>query len=109
MFASMGMPGLMGFWTELYILLGAFGVFRTGTGLAAIGIIITAGYFVWTLQRMAFGVTSETVSGLEDISRREMGAVLPLVALMVLFGLAPSLFISPWLTAITNLAINLGR
>jgi len=110
MFASMAMPGLMGFWGELYILLGSFGSFPVGTGLCAIGIIITAGFFVWALQRMAYGTTSEVSARLSDVNSREVGSVVPLVVIMFLFGFLPGLYLSPsFSVTVQQLAGLLGR
>jgi NADH-quinone oxidoreductase subunit M len=108
MFASMAMPGLIGFWGELYVLLGAFQVFHIGTALAAIGIVITAGFFVWMLQRMAFGKASPATDRLADIRSIEIASIAPLAALMVLFGLVPALYLSPWTPTIHALVTQLA-
>ena len=66
MFASLGLPGLAGFWGEFMALLGAYnplpslaesslGIFRTSMVLGAIGTVLTAGYMLWMLQKVAFG------------------------------------------------------
>ncbi|HET6381825.1 MAG TPA: NADH-quinone oxidoreductase subunit M [Armatimonadota bacterium] len=109
MFASMGMPGLMGFWGELYVLLGAFSPYTLGTAISALGIIITAGFFIWTLQRMALGITSPASEKLADLSWREVGALAPLILLMFIFGIFPAWYISTWMPTIQHLMMHLGR
>lgn len=96
MFATMAMPGLIGFPSELYILLGSFQVYLIPTAISAIGIILTAGFFIWALQRMAFGRTTAVSESLHDLSAREIATIAPLLILAFLFGLAPALFLTPW-------------
>src|SRR5881396_1461714 len=69
--ASLGLPGLAGFWGEVMALLGAFspntstvaglnvGLFRTFMVLGGIGTILTAGYFLWMLQRVNMGLAPD--------------------------------------------------
>jgi len=56
-FAGLGLPGLSGFVGELMVLIGAFSGYQLGIVfgfLAILGIIISAAYFLWTIQRMFF-------------------------------------------------------
>src|SRR5262249_15299067 len=53
--ASLGLPGLSGFWGEAMTFIGAFPRFRALTMLAATGVIVTAAYHLWALQRMFLG------------------------------------------------------
>ncbi|MFW9994560.1 MAG: NuoM family protein, partial [Candidatus Odinarchaeota archaeon] len=58
-FASAGLPGLMGFIAEFTILIA---VFQWNTGLALVtvlGIVLTAAYYLWMIQRVVFGEKSE--------------------------------------------------
>jgi NADH-quinone oxidoreductase subunit M len=109
MFASMAMPGLVGFWGELYVLIGSFAVYRTATALSAIGIVVTAGFFVWALQRMAFGGASPSAKKLHDVGPQELWSMGPLMGLIVLFGILPHFFLSPWLGTVDILSQFLAR
>ena len=55
--ASLGLPGLSGFIAEFTVFVGAFSTLAWATILAAFGIVITAGYILWTLQRVLFRPT----------------------------------------------------
>jgi NADH-quinone oxidoreductase subunit M len=61
--ASLGLPGLAGFWGEFPAILSAYNpgfglsepLFRTLMVIAAIGTVLAAGYLLWLYQRTAFG------------------------------------------------------
>ncbi|MDR7426903.1 MAG: NADH-quinone oxidoreductase subunit M [Armatimonadota bacterium] len=89
MLASLGLPGLMGFVAEFLIFLGAFGVFPALAATGLVGIIITAAMFLWTIQRIFLGPPNPRWKGLLDVDTRELVALVPLVAAMVIFGLYP--------------------
>src|SRR5882762_3126065 len=54
-FAAMGLPGLSAFISEVLVLLGAWRAFPMLTVVAASAVVLTAGYLLWTLQRMYLG------------------------------------------------------
>jgi NADH-quinone oxidoreductase subunit M len=72
--ASLGLPGLAGFWGEFPAILSAYNpgfglstaLFRTLMVIAAIGTVLAAGYLLWLYQRTAFGEPSEEFSGHGD-------------------------------------------
>ncbi|MDP2661913.1 MAG: NADH-quinone oxidoreductase subunit M, partial [Dehalococcoidia bacterium] len=53
--ASLGLPGMSGFVAEFLIFLGSFSAWPWQTVLAVVAIVITAGYILWTMQRILFG------------------------------------------------------
>ena len=89
MLASLGLPGLMGFVAEFFIFVGSFGVFPYLTAVAVTGVIFTAAMFLWTIQRIFLGPFNERWSGLPDMDGREKLTLVPLAAMMVIFGLYP--------------------
>ena len=99
--ASLGLPGLAGFWGEFMALLSAFnplpalsgGLFRTMMVLGAIGTVLAAGYLLWMLQKVNFGEPSEEWAGHEfhDVDRFEMAAWAPLVVAIIAIGVYPKL------------------
>ncbi|MEQ9304927.1 MAG: NADH-quinone oxidoreductase subunit M [Marinoscillum sp.] len=105
-FASLGLPGLSGFVGEVLVLMGAIGaesvngVFPRWIGMVAVtGIIISAGYYLWTIQRMFFGKywvrESAWDAKMLDITPREWVMLTPLAMLVVIFGVFPSLLLDP--------------
>jgi len=106
--ASLGLPGLAGFWGEVMALLGAFspntstvaglnvGLFRTFMILGGIGTILTAGYFLWMLQRINMGLAPERWKdhGFRDILTVEWVSWVPLLVLILVLGLIPSIVLN---------------
>ncbi len=71
-FAAMGLPGLSGFVSEALSYLGGLKVFPALTVIGATGIIFTAGYLLWTIQRVFLGPLNEKYATLPDINGREI-------------------------------------
>jgi len=88
-FASLGLPGLAGFIAEFMVFVGSFTAFKAIVIISAIGIIITAGYFLWTLQRMFLGKPQERYAAFPDMSARELVSLVPLQVLTVAIGVYP--------------------
>jgi NADH-quinone oxidoreductase subunit M len=94
--SSIGLPGLNGFVGEFLILLGAFRANSTMAAVAATGVILSAAYMLWMFQRVNYGaVTSEKNAALPDLQPREWAAIGPIVAMTVLMGVFPNLFLRP--------------
>jgi NADH-quinone oxidoreductase subunit M len=107
MLASLGLPGLMGFVAEFLIFLGSFGVFPYLTAVAVTGVVFTAAMFLWTIQRIFLGPVNERWAGLPDLDLRERFSLVPLAALMVIFGVYPKPLIDMINTAMTGLVTAL--
>ena len=99
--ASLGLPGLAGFWGEFPAILSAYNpgaglseeTFRTYMVIAAVGTVFAAGYLLWLFQRSAFGEPQAEWEGhaIADVNRYEWAAWAPLIVAMVLFGIFPNL------------------
>jgi NADH-quinone oxidoreductase subunit M len=100
--ASLGLPGLAGFWGEFPAILAAYnpanglpvGLFRVYMVIAALGTVLAAGYLLWLLQRTAMGEPSEEFANdphIHDTNREEWIAWSPLLVLILVFGLVPGL------------------
>ncbi len=97
--ASLGLPGLSGFWGEALTFMGAFPVYRFMTTLAATGVIFTAAYHLWALQRMFLGKFREEWrhshylepfgGKFPEINVREIAGLAPLVAICFVLGFYP--------------------
>ncbi len=117
--ASLGLPGLAGFWGEFPAVLSAYdpsplaqGLFgsdnnlwtyRTFMVIAAIGTVLAAGYLLMMLQRVAFGKVKPEFehAHIHDVHVLEWIAWTPLLLLTVILGFYPDLLFS-----ITDGAVN---
>ncbi len=88
-FASLGLPGLSGFWAEVLVFLGAFPIYKGLTICAGLAIILTAAYLLWALQRIFLGPLNEKYKDLEDISLRELATLIPLAVITLILGIYP--------------------
>jgi NADH-quinone oxidoreductase subunit M len=89
-FAALGLPGLSGFVSELFSFLGAFDTFRTLAIISVSGIILTAGYMLWTLQRVFLGELPEQYKTLPDLTGRELVTFVPLAVIVIFLGVYPA-------------------
>jgi NADH-quinone oxidoreductase subunit M len=89
-FAAMGLPGLSAFISEVLVLLGAWRVYPALTVVAASAVVLTAGYMLWTLQRVYLGKPNEKYRMLPDMSPRELFTLVPLGAIVIFLGVFPS-------------------
>jgi NADH-quinone oxidoreductase subunit M len=118
-FGALGLPGLCGFIGEFMCILGTWN-FRPPARpymgmvyavLAAGTVVITAGYILWTIQRVYFG-NSEKYQDLPDIDQREGMIAGVLVVGTVLFGVWPALLLNwyqPSVTALTRTLADLFK
>jgi len=106
--ASLGLPGLSGFVSEFLSLLGAYPVFKLITMISVLGMVITAGYFLYMLQRVLLGKLNEKWVNIIDINRVELLTLLPLLLFIVAVGVYPSIALKYQSTAISALVQRLG-
>jgi NADH-quinone oxidoreductase subunit M len=102
--ASMGLPGLAGFVSELHTLVGGFERSRLLVGLVSVGVLITASYSLRAVSRIFLGPVNPRWTLLGDLSRREIIAVAPLAALMVGLGVAPDALLGLMRATIAQMA-----
>ncbi len=88
-FAALGLPGLSSFISEALVLVGSFQQFKIITITATTGIILTAGYFLWTMQRVFLGPLNEKYAELPEISLREAFTLTPLAVIVIILGFYP--------------------
>ena len=92
MFSSLGLPGLNGFVGEFLIFRGVFGLEPGIAAIATLGLLATALFLLTFWQRVFHGPRAGAASGeFPDLDRGERLTLLPLVALMFLFGVLPHL------------------
>lgn len=115
--ANLGLPGLSGFWGEFMTFVAAFSrhdwsitlpvfgatnFFRFMAVIGAVTIVVTAAYMLLMLQRVFMGTLNEKWQGLKDMTRREIVAIVPLMVLILLYGLFPSTLVGLY-DATTNM------
>jgi NADH-quinone oxidoreductase subunit M len=104
--ASLGLPGLAGFISEVLCFIGAFQAvgpagqthfaipaehyYRILTALSVGGVVIGAAYFLWSYQKVFLGPIREKYANLPDMDLREFFTLAPLAAITVLLGLYPA-------------------
>ncbi len=88
-FGGLGLPGLSSFISEALSFIGAFNVYRTITIISTAGIVLTAGYLLWTLQRIFLGPLNEKYVDLPEINARELTTLVPLGAIVLFLGIYP--------------------
>jgi len=94
--ASIGLPGLNGFIGEFLIMLGAFRWNPRFVIAAGLGVILSAVYMLWMVQRVYYGrIRHEDNTALPDLLPREWAGVLPLCAAALVMGIFPTLFLKP--------------
>ncbi len=108
-FANLGLPGLCGFVGEVLVLIGTFAAAGAGSILmreghaeawqiytlaiiACFGVILTAGYMLWTMQRVFFGPEKPEHKAFPEVDGREITVLVPLTVMAILLGILPTMF-----------------
>jgi NADH-quinone oxidoreductase subunit M len=118
-FSNLGLPGLCGFIGEVMVLLGTFQAARSDSILvsggyasahtiyplaiiACFGVILTAGYMLWTIQRVFFGPERPEYKAFPEVTARELTVLTPLAIMAIVLG------VLPWVTVfvLTNPSVN---
>ena len=88
--SGLALPGMSSFVSEFLVLTGAYAVNPTAAIIATFGIVLAAVYILWLYQRMMTGEPSKEVEEtVTEISRRELVAVAPLIAILIALGFVP--------------------
>src|SRR5438034_4360309 len=125
--ASLGLPGLAGFWGEFPAILSAYDptkpngllggsdgtlwTFRVYMVIAAIGTVLAAGYLLWMFQRVAFGKVHAEFADLHvhDVHVPEWIAWAPILTLIVALGVYPNLVFKMTDPAVTQIVGGINR
>jgi NADH-quinone oxidoreductase subunit M len=87
--AGLSLPGLSTFVSEFLVLVGTFTRYEAAAILATLGIILAAIYILWMYQRTMTGPVRDEVANMPDLKPRELWAVGPLIALIIVLGIYP--------------------
>ncbi|UNZ17841.1 NADH-quinone oxidoreductase subunit M [Streptomyces sp. 891-h] len=119
--ASLGLPGLAGFWGELLALLGAYHpaaglsrpAFLVFLALGALGTLLTAAYLLLVVRRVCMGdpaeARTEGLATVPDVRGYEYAAWTPLVVLTVVAGLWPGALLGLMDPAVQSLLPGVTR
>jgi NADH-quinone oxidoreductase subunit M len=108
--SSIGLPSLNGFIGEFLVLLGAFVWDWRFAAVATSGVILSAVYMLWMVQRVYYGeVTHEENRQMPDLSPREWAVISPVVAMAVVMGIFPNVFLAPTAPAIDKLVQRVAQ
>ena len=101
-----GLPLLNGFVGEFLILSGSFAGHVAWVSAATAGVILSAAYMLWMIQRVFYGTESGMVTDVSapDMNFREHAAIWPIAVLMLLMGVASPI----WMRAIDGAAVKLA-
>jgi NADH-quinone oxidoreductase subunit M len=107
--ASLGLPGLAGFWGEAFAVVAAVQrggpLWTTLAVVAALGAALTAAYFLRLLRQVTHGAPSPAVDAMAPrLTRAELVAWSPLVVLALVLGLVPALVVAPAADPVARLA-----
>jgi len=94
--ASLGLPGTCGFAAEFITFVGCFSSTAVGgiqiyTLLGVLGIVLTAGYILWMLQKVFYGPPLEKYDGVPDADNIEKVCIFSFVAVIMLIGVYPAI------------------
>ena len=116
--ASLGLPGLAGFWGEFPAILSSYQpaaglsevTFRVYMVVAAIGTVFAAGYLLWLYQRTAFGTPTEEFvdEDIHDVSIPEWIAWVPMLVLILAIGVYPNIVFRVTDGSLTQVAQNVA-
>ena len=107
--ASLGLPALAGFVSEVTVFLGTFEKHEVMTIAGVIGIVFAAGYILWTIQRVFWGAPDPRWESLADANAWwERGPLLAMTAAIVAIGVYPAVMMDLFESGVTPIAQRLG-
>jgi len=89
--ASLAMPGMGPFVSELLVLIGTFTRYPVFAVIAALSLVLSAVYVLWMYQRMMTGPVTHGNESVSDLRPRELLVVVPLIALLITLGIYPKI------------------
>ena len=101
--ASLGLPGTSGFVSEITIFLGAFPAFKLATIIAAFGVVLTAAYILWMIQRSMFGPEKERFAQIGDATAVQVIPIGLLIVSIIGVGIYPAFVSDVFTEGITEM------
>jgi NADH-quinone oxidoreductase subunit M len=107
--AGIGLPGTSGFVGEILVIVGVFEVNSWVALLATTGAFLGAAYMLWMYRRVFFGaMVKDELKSFKDLRPNELIAFVPLIAIIILMGVYPSLFLDPMEASVDHLLTQVG-
>ncbi len=111
--ASLGLPTTSGFAAEFLVFVGSFSStvvpgIQVYTILGVLGVVVTAGYILWMLQRIFYGPVLEQYNGVHDADILERVYMFAFVAVIMLVGIYPAILTDVIKTGIMPVVQLLG-
>ena len=107
--ASLGLPALAGFVSEVTVFLGTFEKHEVMTIAGVVGIVFAAGYILWTIQRVFWGAPDPRWESLADATAWwERAPLLAMTAAIVAIGVYPAIMMDVFESGVTPIAQRLG-
>ncbi len=94
LFSSLGLPGLNGFVGEFLIFRGVFSLSWVAATVSVLGLLVTAAVILTVIQKVFWGPVAEHCENFPDLHHAERMALAPVIGLMFLVGLVPSLIVN---------------
>lgn len=107
--ASLGLPGMSGFVSEILVFLGSFKGFPVITGLSVFGVVLAAGYILWMFERSLFGPTKQRFSQIADASLIECIPLVLLAITILGIGIYPAIIVDVFESGIDPITALLTR
>lgn len=102
--SSIAMPGTNGFVGEFLILSGSFRQVPIGVIMATLGVILSAVYMLWMVERVFFGpLRNQELKKHSDLTWREVACLAPLILMIFWMGLKPDFFLNKIEPAVMSL------
>jgi NADH-quinone oxidoreductase subunit M len=107
--SGLALPGMSSFISEFLVLAGSYAVNPIATIIATFGIVLAAVYILWLYQRMMTGIPSQEVEeAVTEISNRELVAIAPLLAIMIVLGFVPQVALNVINPAVEQVQMYVG-
>ena len=105
--ANLSLPGLAPFVSEFLVLIGTFTRYPVFAVFAALALVLSAVYVLWLYQRMMTGPVKG--AAVADLRPRELTAVVPLIALLLVLGVYPKIALDVINPAVTHTLTGIGQ
>lgn len=106
--SSLALPGMVSFVGEFLVLLGAFERYLWVGAVATLGIVITAAYMLRLYQRTMTGPLKPDLEAMRDLGGREVTAMVPVAALIIVLGLFPAPLLNVINPAVDRVMTSVG-
>ena len=105
--ASLGLPSTAGFVSEIHVFLGTFPTWSWMTALAAFGVVLTAGYILWMVQRVMLGPINPRFADLRDATPLELVPIAALIIAIMVVGIFPNTITDVFATGVQPIVESL--